>query len=123
IQFEGRTCDEVAVHLVDTSTISEMHGEYFNDPTTTDCISFPMDDSSETGYSVLGEIFVCPQTAIDYAAVNQLDPYREVTLYIVHRLLHLMGYDDLGDEEPLMRAAEMRHMKALEQKKLILPAK
>jgi probable rRNA maturation factor len=123
LRNEGKKCDEVVIHFVDTQTICELHSQYFNDPSTTDCISFPIDDTDGIGYCVLGEVFVCPKTAIDYATAHQSTPYKETTLYIVHGLLHLLGYDDLGEAEQKMRTAEKLHMKNLEKHNLILDYK
>jgi len=123
LRKEGKRCDEVSVHFVDTPTICQLHSRYFDDPTVTDCISFPIDETDTGDYRVLGEVFVCPKTAIDYATDNKTSPYTETTLYIVHGLLHLLGYDDLGDSEPEMRAAEKLHMKNLEEHNLILDSK
>jgi len=41
-------------------------------------------------YRVLGEIYVLPKTAIRYAKLMQRSLY-ELTLYIVHGLLHLLA--------------------------------
>lgn len=89
--------NEVIIHLVSVSTISKVHADFFNDPSPTDCMSFPMDPPSkkETDSHILGEIFVCPKVALDYATKKGTDPYEETALYIIHGLLHLLGYDDL----------------------------
>lgn len=123
LKHEGVECDEVSIQFVDTKIICDLHDRFFNDPTTTDCISFPIDMDNETGYQVLGEVFVCPKTGIDYSKENNSDPYYEVSLYIIHGLLHLVGYDDIGEEEPEMREAEQRHMKNLTDKSLLLKEK
>lgn len=120
VTFEGYQYDEVGIHFVSSQEISALHQEYFNDPSTTDCISFPIDNSSQTEtYRPLGDVFVCPEVAIAYAAKHKIDPYQELTLYVVHGLLHLMGYDDMEKGDKIsMRAAErrqMRHLMALEQ--------
>jgi len=123
IAFENDHCDEVSINFVSTKKISSLHAQFFDDPTTTDCISFPIDDDDEimSGYRMLGEIFVCPQTAIDYAENHQVDAYQELTLYIVHGLLHLMGYDDIDVKDRAdMRAAEKRHMKNLQKLNLVM---
>ncbi len=121
LKHEGIQCDEVSIQFVDTSKICELHQRFFDDPTTTDCISFPIDPPGTEGFCVLGEVFVCPETAINYAKNHNTDPLHEVTLYIIHGLLHLIGYDDISEkDEPLMREAEKRHIKNLENKELIL---
>ncbi len=121
VKEEGITSNEVYIYLVDTLTICQLHKDYFEDPTPTDCISFPMDLDEGSEYAVLGEVFVCPKTAIRYANEHQMDPYEETTLYIVHGLLHLMGYDDIQDHDRQeMRMAEKRHMDKLRKSGLIL---
>lgn len=123
IHFEGKEYDEVSLNFVSTEEICALHDEFFDDPTPTDCISFPMnnEDLPFPGIRILGDVFVCPKTAIEYANEHQLNVYEEITLYIVHGLLHLMGYDDISDEDQLiMRNAERRHMSHLREKNLYL---
>lgn len=116
--LEGISVEEVSVNFVDTLLISQLHADYFDDPSTTDCISFPFDDDDEE-YRVLGEIFVCPKTAIDYVNEHGGDPYDETTLYVVHGLLHLIGLDDIEEDDRLkMRERETVHLKNLKKLKL-----
>lgn len=113
---EEQRCDEVSIYFVDTPAISQLHAQFFDDPSPTDCMSFPMDemndmDKEEFHYRVLGDVFICPSTAIAYAAEHGGDAYLETTLYVVHGLLHLMGYDDLEEEDiRYMREAEASHL-------------
>ena len=113
----------MSIHFVDKKTISDLHRDHFQDPTPTDCISFPMDspDSQGEGYKILGEVFVCPQIAIEYAEKNNITPEEEVSLYIIHGLLHLLGYDDQDEiSEPIMRGEEKSAMSYLKQKDALL---
>ena len=122
-QFHGVDFDEASIHFVDTPTICKLHQDFFDDPSTTDCISFPMDDSDEDGYRVLGDVFVCPETALDYVKTHSGDVYHEVTLYTVHGLLHLLGFDDIDDEDRQeMRNEEARFLQFVNEKKLWLHA-
>src|SRR5262245_22513641 len=89
VSYEGKSFEEVAIHFVDSKKICDLHFQFFNDPSPTDCISFPLDES------FMGDVFVCPAVAIIYASSHHKDPYRETSLYVVHALLHLMGYDDI----------------------------
>lgn len=123
LALEGCNCDEVGIHFVDPDEICNLHYQYFNDPSLTDCISFPIDGISEDviGYRVLGDVFVCPKVAMEYAAKRKGDAYREASLYVVHGLLHLMGYDDIEEKDRVdMRAAEARHMRNLRMLKRYL---
>lgn len=120
---EQASCDEVNIYFVDTPTICQLHQDYFDDPSPTDCISFPLDDEDTTGYQILGEVFVCPETALSYAKEHAADPYDETSLYIVHGLLHLLGYDDMEEEDELpMRAAENSNMEILKKLNKLLRA-
>jgi len=126
VAFEGKQYDEVGIHLVEPAEISQLHAKFFDDSSVTDCISLPVSnnfkfefDSFDTleNTALLGDVFVCTQVAVDYALKHQKDPYEEVTLYVIHGLLHLMGYDDIDKEErAAMRAAERRHMQHLKRR-------
>ncbi len=103
--------EEVSIYFVSAKKIGEIHEQFFQDSTPTDCISFPLDEKH------LGEVFVCPEVALNYAKKRGLDPHLETALYIVHGLLHLIGYDDLEKKaKKAMREKEkscMRHLKRL----------
>lgn len=121
ITFEGEDCDEVAVHFVTSERICELHKIFFDDPSLTDCITLPMDEEEDGFYRHLGEIFVCPFTAKQYVAESRGSVADEVLLYLVHGLLHLMGYDDMESEDILaMREAEERHLRHLKERGLCL---
>lgn len=127
VSFEKKQYDEVSIHLLTTSEMAELHGQYFNDPTPTDTISFPIDqvEGEINGpYRVLGDAFVCPAVAIEYANEHHLSPHDELTLYLVHSLLHLLGYKDLtGEEQSEMRSAEKRHLLNLQSLSIQLTPK
>ncbi|MBI5273351.1 MAG: rRNA maturation RNase YbeY [Chlamydiia bacterium] len=100
ISFLSISCDECSLYFVSTKKITALHAEFFEDPTPTDCITFPIDSS------YLGDLFVCPDAAITFAASQNRSPYQELLLYIVHGFLHLLGYDDI---DPISRRS-MRKM-------------
>lgn len=114
-------CDTLAIHFVTKKRISELHKQFFDDPTPTDCITFPIDESREKsgGFWHLGEIFICPEVACIYAKEHKIDPYTETTLYLVHGLLHLLGHDDQNPPaRKKMRAEEKRCMVLIKKHKL-----
>lgn len=115
--------DEIVLHFVSKKKISQIHKTFFNDPSPTDCISFPIDSPKvkRSGPTILGEIFICPKVAIEYGKLHQIDPYEETLRYIVHGLLHLLGFDDIIPEERAkMRAKENRCMKLLMEQGLFI---
>ncbi len=115
-------CDEVILHFVDKKTISNLHLDFFKDPTPTDCISFPIDSKEDqSDYKILGEVFVCPEVAKEYCNEHGKNFNEEVTLYIIHGLLHLLGYDDVSeDDRKIMRIEEAKCLDILKKHQLIL---
>jgi probable rRNA maturation factor len=121
--FHRVVFDEVTIHFVDTPAICDLHDQFFQDPSPTDCISFPMDSADEEGYKIMGDVFVCPETARQFVEVHGGNIYEEITLYIVHGLLHLLGFDDLSaEDEQVMRAEEARFLKFVKENNLWLTA-
>jgi probable rRNA maturation factor len=106
------TQSEISIHLINKKKMGEIHEKFFNDPTPTDCISLPLDplefedSKSPLPQHLLGEIFVCPKIAIEYATAHDLSSERETVLYIIHALLHLLGFDDIDKKERLRMRKE-----------------
>lgn len=121
LKIERVCCQEVSIFFVSSKKISELHKLYFNDPSVTDCISFPLDPVHKNQSDILGDIFVCPEVAGTYVKNHGGEIYEEITLYVIHGLLHLLGYDDTSPQlKRSMRKAEKRHMKNLKEKNLLL---
>lgn len=112
--------DEVSFYFVSERKICQLHKEFFNDPTSTDCITFPLDppDEKKEAYHVLGEAFICPLTALTYAKLHKINPHEELYRYVIHCILHLIGYTDVDPKE---RAKMKRKEKACLNKLLNIP--
>ncbi len=103
---------EFHVHFVTQQRICKLHQEFFNDPSPTDCISFPSESPC------LGEVVICPKAAIDYAPDSF---YEELTLYLVHGILHCLGYDDIEKKDrSKMRKMEKKFMSILKNKNKLI---
>ncbi len=89
--------DVVEISIVDDDTIAEVHGQFLNDPTATDAITFPY-----------GEVLVSADTAAAYAAAHGIAREEELFRYMVHGLTHLHGYLDYdpADREALFAVQE-----------------
>lgn len=116
LSFYKIQCEEIAIHFVTTPAICKLHQDFFADPSPTDCISFPYNEDC-----FLGEVFVCPKTAIDYVEKKGGNVYEEVMLYVVHGILHLLGYDDIeANDRKKMKQQERRAMKYLKGQSLMI---
>ncbi len=101
---------ELSLAFMTDTKLAKLHGDFLDDPTTTDVITF----EGQPEFGVAGEICVSADTAAAYSNSNDNDFSEELTLYIVHGWLHLAGYDDLQPaKKRKMRAAEARAMKLL----------
>ncbi len=121
LEEEGTVVDEVSVRFVGLDEICELHDRFFGDPSPTDCISFPIDEEEDGDFRLLGEVVVCPRAALLYTGDEGGEPYEECSLYIVHGLLHLLGYDDSSEKDLLeMREREAQIMGRLRAEELLL---
>lgn len=122
VSNENQTCDELSVSFVSKEEISKIHDEFYGDPSPTDCCSFPIDPPG-TEYRVLGDVVACPKVAIEASKEHHTTPYEELTLYIIHGLLHLLGYDDIdeGDRE-CMESLQEKYLSEVKSKGLLLQA-
>lgn len=108
--FDG-PMGELSVAFVSKSEISRIHGQFMDDSSPTDVITFPGD--VETGLA--GEICVCPEIAFDYGHQNGIPFPKELALYLIHGYLHLCGFDDRSEESRTeMRSAERTAMNLAE---------
>ena len=121
LSFLKVSTDEISIQLVSEKAICKLHADFFDDPSPTDCITFPLDGLNPSDYHVLGEVFICPRTATCYAKEHAIDPYEELTLYLVHGVLHLIGYEDLtSPDKRKMRSQEKKCMSFLKLKNALL---
>jgi probable rRNA maturation factor len=102
----GRPAMPVALLLTGDREIGRLHAEFLGDPSPTDVISFAVDDGAE--------IVVSVDTARRVAEQKGHAVRAEVALYVVHGLLHVMGWDDVQPRRrEQMRAAEAAIMRSL----------
>ncbi|MEW4529705.1 MAG: rRNA maturation RNase YbeY [Maioricimonas sp. JB045] len=101
---------EVSVALVDDPTIHELNRSHLDHDYATDVLSYLLSDvpvEGEGDRHIEGEVVVSTETAARQAVVFGWDPESELTLYVVHGLLHLCGYDDqTAEDRSRMRARE-----------------
>lgn len=78
----------IEVSIVSDKEIARVHGEFLDDPTPTDVITFHH-----------GEIIISADTA-ERQGKDHKHPFdHEVALYLIHGLLHLAGWDDHEKKE------------------------
>ena len=79
----------LAVSFVDGVTMRRLNRRFTGHRHLTDVLSFRYDDAR-----IAGEVIVAPAAARRYATPHGLDYTGELARYVVHGLLHWLGYDD-----------------------------
>lgn len=77
--------------------ISKVNRKFFKKAEATDVISFPLQDISTPDY--LGEIIISTEQAKKMCTLYGKKWQEEFVLYIIHGILHLLGYDDIKEKE------------------------
>ncbi|MGE4286929.1 MAG: rRNA maturation RNase YbeY [Phycisphaerae bacterium] len=95
---------DISVAVVDDETISGVHKEFMNDPTTTDVISFDLTDEGDSAPTF--EMVVNADMAQRMAEEMGHSTEEELLLYVLHGLLHNLGFDDLTEEDFLVMHKE-----------------
>ena len=100
--------------------MAELNREHMGHEGPTDVLSFPLDDGFDgddhgngpaSPPVLLGDVVICPQVAQEQAPEHSGDIDTELTLLVVHGVLHILGHDHADpDEEAAMIAREAVHL-------------
>lgn len=103
--------DEVSIVLADHATVLALNRRFLNHDYVTDVLSFPLGDDDATGLA--GEVYVDLDTAAERHAEFGASFTEEALRYVIHGVLHLMGYADTTEEgRQHMRAKEDDYLRA-----------
>jgi probable rRNA maturation factor len=97
---DGRS---VTVLVSGHARLSDLCRRFLGRPRRTDVLAFPAGDDEppkgEHGEGHLGDVVVNADRAVREARRRGIAPEAELFLYVVHGLLHLVGYDDRSPEK------------------------
>ena len=106
---------EVSISFIDDEEMAELNGRYRGKEGPTDVLSFECDglddeelfEDGESEVFELGDIVIAPDVAERQSKDFGTSFEEEISLLLVHGLLHLCGYDHIVDEEAeVMEARE-----------------
>ena len=89
---QGVRLDEADVAVVGAGEMAWLNERYARHAGCTDVLSFDLTGPGAGGLAA--QIIVCADMAAAEAEKRNTSPRRELLLYVVHGLLHLMGHDD-----------------------------
>lgn len=108
---------ELSMVLVDVDDMQRYNERFMNRKGPTDVLAFPLEHLhpgrrpalAPNGPPLnLGDVFICPKVVRDNAAGAGVSFEDELSLMVVHGILHLLGYDHMDDGQ----AAEMEAREA-----------
>ncbi len=99
---------DVDVAVVDDREMARLNRRFRRRRRTTDVLSFDLADTSEE--PVIAQLIVSGPQAVRHARRRSAGVQRELMLYVVHGLLHLMGYDDARPADAAAMAARQEEL-------------
>jgi probable rRNA maturation factor len=119
---------EMGLVITGDEKIHELNLKYLEEDRPTDVLSFPMNEhltdspafvSVPDGKVHLGDIMISYPTAARQAEEHRHLVEREITILLIHGILHLLGYDhDIPERETVMRKREAAILKMIEEQGL-----
>jgi probable rRNA maturation factor len=111
---------ELSLVFTDSVTVRQLNRDYRGVDKPTDVLAFYMLPQEKAdspfalppdGVTRLGEVIISYPQASEQAKEQGHSPERELTLLIIHGILHLLDYDhEEPEEESEMREKERRHL-------------
>ena len=113
----------VSVALVDSETMQSLNNQHLGHDYDTDVLSFLLEceggsdkpDKARrgSGKTIEGEIIISVPMAQQTSARFQWGTQEELALYLVHGILHVLGYDDLTEDELVIMRKRERELLSL----------
>ena len=85
---------EISVALVDNERIAQINERYREDSDPTDVLSFLLEEDIDGKGTMLADVIASCEMAKTNANKLSISPQAEIMNYIIHGLLHVLGYDD-----------------------------
>jgi probable rRNA maturation factor len=107
LEGEGVAESSISLAFVDNATIHRLNKQFLNHDEPTDVLSFPL--SGPSAKTLEGELILGAEVAKEQAEKRGHDVQTELSLYVVHGLLHLVGFDDSTDAAAKAMRERERH--------------
>ena len=101
----------LSIVFCDNKLIRRLNRRYLKRNTSTDVISFPLRDKFSP--LLLGEVVISVEEAVKNAKIYGLEFPDEIVLYIIHGILHLLGYKDYRRKDAEKMEKKQKQIMAL----------
>ncbi|MBN1881867.1 MAG: rRNA maturation RNase YbeY [Deltaproteobacteria bacterium] len=111
LSITGRGDGELSILLADDDTIARLNRDYLGRSGPTNVLSFASGVNPPIGLDILGDIAISYDTAARQAVDRGVSLLDEVTILLVHGLLHLLGHihdirEGASDEDRMLMESE-----------------
>jgi len=105
----------IDITFVGTRKIKALNKKYMRKSTATDVLSFLLNKSSVRGTGgIIADIYISSDMAANNAKRFGVSLHKELALYTIHGVLHILGYNDEKENEKIkMRKLEQKFMEKL----------
>ena len=101
---------EITVCFVRDAKITQLNKKYHHRNSPTDVLAFDLTGAGPSG-TLVGDIIVSTDTAVKNAKRYHTTPRYETELYVVHGILHLLGFSDHSAKQAsVMRTKEKKYV-------------
>ena len=101
---------EITVCFTNDALIRKLNARYLRKNKPTDVLAFDITNPKDKG-QLSADIVISSDTAIRNARVFKTTPFYELSLYSIHGLLHLLGYNDHSrKDKKIMRGKELKYV-------------
>jgi probable rRNA maturation factor len=110
LRDEGIRSGSVSIAVVDDPTIHKLNCRYLQHDYATDVLSFLLERRDDF---LEGEVIISAETAAASCGRFGWSRDEEMLLYVVHGMLHLLGYDDQSPQDQgVMRDRERHYLES-----------
>lgn len=108
---------ELSIAFLKSDEIAEWNRSHLQHDGPADVLTYDYleDPTLDKKLYIEGEILICPDVASEVSQEYKVTWQNEVVRYVIHGILHLMGFDDLDEENrKIMKERENHWMSVLE---------
>lgn len=111
--LRGRMDDaELTIRIVDEPESQTLNRDYRGKDKPTNVLSFPFEAPPGVPTDLIGDLVICAGVVVREAEEQHKTPDSHWAHMVVHGVLHLLGYDHLGDAEAEEMEREERQILA-----------
>jgi len=110
LKFLKNEDKKVSIVLVDEKKIRELNKKFRKEDKFTDVLAFPLGGEFISTRDLLGEVIISVEIAEKQAKERNHSLREELTLLLIHGILHLRGYDDEKEEKKKLMEKKEREV-------------